>query len=49
MHTVQPLGAPLPPPDYVRAPAAGFDRHCVKPLGPDQLERVLEELRTSAA
>jgi len=36
------------PADRERALAAGFDRHYVKPLRPDQLEAVLEELRTSA-
>ena len=36
------------PADRERALAAGFDRHYVKPLSPDQLEAVLEELRTSA-
>lgn len=36
------------PADRERALAAGFERHCVKPLRPDQLEAVLEELRTSS-
>lgn len=34
--------------DRARALAAGFERHYVKPLRPEQLERVLEESRTSA-
>ncbi len=36
------------PADRARALAAGFERHYVKPLRPEQLEEVLEELRTSA-